>query len=125
LQRSIAARDLSTYRSLEHANDVTKQVRQTGSYEVGILVIGTGIVVGSLCNHWTSLVATRGCLSIGGVCVPFFLLLLICLETVGILTATIISAIWNTDHAAFLLPHAMYTIGLTVGMAVIVRTLVS
>ena len=46
-------------------------------------------------------------------------------RTVGILTATIVSAVWNTDHAAFLLPHAMFTIGLTVGMAFVVRILVS
>lgn len=89
------------------------------------LIVGTVVAGWSLWAHWVFAGEATSCPTIVGVCVPFFLLLLICLETVGILTATIVSTFRQTEHAAVLLPHAMCAIGTTVSLAMMVHLLAS
>ncbi len=104
---------------------MTKTRPKTGFYEVGVLAIGTGISLVSLLGYWLGSSLTHGCLPVAGVCVPLLFLFLSCLEVVGILTATIVSAVWNTEHAAILLPHAMLAVAATLGLAIVVRLLAS
>jgi hypothetical protein len=100
---------------------MNKSSKQTGAYEVGSLIVGAVIAGWSLWEDQAIAGGATSCLSIGGVCVPFVLLSLICLEVVGILTATIISTVKQTEHAARWLPHALYVIGATVIVSIAVR----
>lgn len=90
---------------------------------MGLLIVGTAVAGWSLWAYWAFAGEAKSCLSIVGVCVPFFLLLLICLETIGILAATIISTVWQTEHAALWLPHGALIIGSTVVLIVMISVL--
>jgi hypothetical protein len=90
---------------------------------VGSLIVGTAVAGWSLRAYWALGCEGKCCPSIVGVCVPFFLLLLICLEAVGMLAATILSTARQTEHAAQWLPHGAVILGGTVVLVVMVSVL--
>ena len=94
---------------------------KTGIYEVGTLAIGAS-VSGLSAWHYSLMGGhTQSCVAIGGICLPFLLLLLTFIEVIGILAAAIFSVARQSYFATQLLPHAAVAVGVTLGLAVFVR----
>jgi uncharacterized membrane protein SpoIIM required for sporulation len=64
---------------------------------------------------------SSNCLTIGGVCLPFVLLLLTCIEAVGVFAALVFSTVRQSYVGVMILPHGAIAVAVTVALGAVLR----
>jgi len=96
-------------------------MKQTGLYEIAALLIGSAVGVWSVWQYWATVGHSSNCLTIGGLCVPFFLLFLTCIEVVGVFATLVFSTMRQSYVGAMILPHGAIAVAVTVTLSAVLR----
>lgn len=94
---------------------------QVGGYETVTLFIGSVVSIWTVLQYGIAMGNSTSCLTIGGVCLPYILLLLTCIEVVGIFAAVVFSTMRQSYIGVMILPHAAIAVAVTVAISAVLR----